>query len=108
MVAGVLFAVVRREVKSWADLAAVWEARHLVAKLQVCRRGRRASEVAVRKAAGAEVVGLMAGYRGGMYNLGKANGRESTSSRFPAAVSIAQSGEEIRVDRTAVLAGWSR
>lgn len=41
----------------WADLAAVWEARHLVAKLHVCSRGSLAKEVAVRVTAGAEAAG---------------------------------------------------
>jgi hypothetical protein len=58
-----LFAVVRRVVKRGADVAAaeVWEARHLVAKVHVWRRGRRAVEVAERKAAEAEVAGRMVG-----------------------------------------------
>jgi hypothetical protein len=47
--------------ESLADVAMadVWEARHLVAKAHVCRRGRRANEAAERIAAGAEVAGLM-------------------------------------------------
>ena len=57
---GALFAVVRRGLENWADFAAVWEAKQRVAKLQVCRRGSRATEVAARKAAGAVVAGLMA------------------------------------------------
>lgn len=56
-----LFAVVRREDRSCADLAVDWEARQRVAKEHVWRRGRRAIEVAERKAAGALVAGLMAG-----------------------------------------------
>jgi hypothetical protein len=51
----------RRVLESLADVAMadVWEARHLVAKAHVCRRGRRAIEAAERIAAGAEVAGLM-------------------------------------------------
>ena len=61
--------------ESWADLAAVWEARHLVAKPQVCRGESRAIEVAERKAAVAEVAGLMADVWD-RYNLGKRSPRE--------------------------------
>ena len=55
-----LFAVARRGLESCADVAAVWEAKQRVAKVQVCRRGSRAIDVAERIAAGAEVAGLMA------------------------------------------------
>jgi hypothetical protein len=54
-----LFGLVRRVLESWADVA-VWEARHLVAKLHVCDRESRAIDVAERRAAQAEVAGLMA------------------------------------------------
>lgn len=70
VVAAGLLELVRRVEGSWADLAAVWEARHRVAKEQVCRRGRRAIEVAERKAAVADVVGLMAEELCRVYNLG--------------------------------------
>ena len=60
MVARELFAVVRRGLESGADVAAVWEAKQRVAKLQVCRRGSRAIDVAERIAAGVAVAGLMA------------------------------------------------
>jgi hypothetical protein len=59
VLAGELFAVVRRGLASCADLAAVWEPKHRVAKPQVWRRGSRAIDVAERRAAGAEVTGLM-------------------------------------------------
>lgn len=72
MVAERLFAGVCRVLVSWGDLAAVWEARHLVANVQVCRRGSRAIEVAERKAAVAELDGLMAEELCGSYNLGMA------------------------------------
>ena len=64
--------VVRRGVVICADLAAVWEARHLVANVDVCDRGRRAIEVAERKAAVAEGVGLMAEDLCQCYSLGMA------------------------------------
>jgi hypothetical protein len=67
--------VVRRVLESWADLA-VWEARHLVAKLQVCRMGTRAIEDAERRAAGAEVAGLMTAVWCRRYNLGKMRPRQ--------------------------------
>jgi hypothetical protein len=56
-----LFAIVGRVLDSWADVAIadVWEARHLVAKAHVCRRGSRAREAAERRAAEAEVAGRM-------------------------------------------------
>jgi hypothetical protein len=58
-----LYAPGRRVLGVGADVAAaaVWVARQRVAKEQVCRRERRAIEVAVRIAAEAEVAGLMAG-----------------------------------------------
>jgi hypothetical protein len=48
-------------------------ARHLVAKVHVCRRGSRAIEVAERRATEAEVAGLMMRVLVwiGWYNLGK-------------------------------------
>jgi hypothetical protein len=57
-----LFAVVRREVEIWTDRATVWEARHRVAKLQVCRRGSRAIDVAARNAPGLGTAGLIAAF----------------------------------------------
>ena len=79
MVVEGLFVRVRRGAQSWADLAraGVWEERHLVAKENVWERGRRAIEVAERKAAAAEVAGFMAVDWCGWYNLG--NRRECSS-----------------------------
>jgi hypothetical protein len=58
-----LFAPGRRVVERWADVAAgtILDARHLVAKVHVCRRGSRAIEAAERIAAEAEEAGLMVG-----------------------------------------------
>jgi hypothetical protein len=66
-----LFAVVRRKLESWAGFV-VWEARHRVAKLHVCRRGSRAIDVAARNAPGLETAGLIAAFVWLVwYNLGR-------------------------------------
>jgi hypothetical protein len=65
--------VVCRALVICVDLATVWEARHLVAKLYVCDRGSRAIEVTERKAAVAEGVGRMAKDLCQCYNLGLAS-----------------------------------
>jgi hypothetical protein len=94
---GALFAVVRRGLESWADLAAVWEARQRVAKLHVCGRGSRAREVAARKAAGAVVADLMANGWCGITSERRIQESPEGVSSLPAAVPIAQCGEDTRL-----------
>ena len=53
-----LFAILGRVVERGADVA-IWDAKHLVAKLHVCRRGDRAVKVAARRAAGVDAIGRM-------------------------------------------------
>jgi hypothetical protein len=75
VVVGEGLAVVRRVLDSCADLA-VWEARLLVAKPQVCRMGRRVMDDAERRAAEAEVAGLMTAVWCRRYSLGKVRPRQ--------------------------------
>jgi hypothetical protein len=84
--------LVRRVLESWADVA-VWEARHLVAKLQLRVRESRAIEVAERRAAEAEVAGLMAAVWCGWNNLGKVSPRESTLSSFASGRGLAPNAQ---------------
>jgi hypothetical protein len=94
MVAGKLFAVVRRGVESLADLAGIWKAKQRVAKLQVCRRGSRAYEVAERKAVGAEVADLMMDVW--LSITSERRMRENPrGSLLPAAVAITQIGAKV-------------
>lgn len=106
---GALFADVRRGLENWADLAAVWEARQRVAKEHVWRRGSRAMDVAARKAAGAVVAGLMANGWCGITSERRIQESPEGVSSLPAAVPIAQCGEDTRlIGRAAASSRWSR
>jgi hypothetical protein len=87
--------VVRRGLVRCADLAAVWEARHLVAKLHVCCRGSRTLDVAERKAAAAEVGGRMVEVS--CYNLGMERTNDGHGSWWVSGRGIAPSSDSKRI-----------